>query len=839
MDDHDPSFDLVSSLNMRCFNFVLHQLLPATRLLEAMQGIQSKVAQSPGAARFLNQDEVLFSGSMAEGLSVPLVIRKDDVAVREIVEADVDIMSIVAVDVVAGDGPVPKRTDLLLEPIADFAGYVRLRVVDGGVWRAQDVVQGEDGQYYLSSVTWKHDILHALLRRLGDPHKPTTMVISGPAVKTKTREVEGAMRHLDAEMDLVVCLPVRQWPAPADEWVSRPRPRHWPRAQVRDELVAGGAHLVCLGHPRHPRPDLLFRLSFSRAEKTLALGLTPTQRQAYVLLKALHAQAFREPRVLSSYYLKNVLFWTCEQLGPDPWVPGKLAACLLLLLDKLTHFLSTHHLPHYFVRTNNLLRYAPRDHVNEVCRKVVATRKDPLKYLLLFNKTLKFSWGPLYTNMETVLRPVLGVARCPRLPPGLAQTLEAGSRRLLAGAYLEETVQVEQEVYSHHIEGALYDQLHAVVDRRYDTAVGLFSETCRAEGAMGRHVTVEQLLVPFLDELNSYAVKAGFIIYLLNRFEHSDYVPQFYNCLGGIYHRIIYKETKEKEKVDRTRDAYMSYHRALEHPKCPGWVYVEFANFLCRLQRYGEAIDPLQKALEKEPQDGESRHLLIYKEHQEDVVCDEIQYVLRRRPPFVVTSSILAHFLLVKCHLVGRQAVNVKHAMFRFRLAVRALGGDEAEDGQVKANAYFLMACACYQDRRWDVGVKNADRALGHVTNHVGALWMKHWCIQRKDEVHEGSGKGSLSRLTEGKDNPGLGGVTEGKDRTWLEGLTEGKDRTGLEGLTEGKDKTGLEGLTEGKDRTWLEGLTEGKDRTGLEGLTEDKDKTGLEGLTEGKDRTG
>ena len=187
------------------------------------------------------------------------------------------------------------------------------------------------------------------------------------------------------------------WPEPAMEWLVRPRPSGWPSSELVQEIFESGCHLAPVGrgkrleepvdvfnYCRNPEATLAnstlpsatedscekwamdeteWRTSFSLAENKLGKSVSPVQRHVMVLLKMI--KKFYFPEVISTYYLKNLLFWECEKRGEVFWREENSANCLLFMLDRLQECLESRHLPHYFMPQSNLLTYEDPSRLKE------------------------------------------------------------------------------------------------------------------------------------------------------------------------------------------------------------------------------------------------------------------------------------------------------------------------------------------------------------------------------------------------------------------------------------------------------------------------------------------
>ena len=313
------------------------------------------------------------SGSRVEGLNLPLLIQtQDDVHVTDIRQSDVDLM-VVRPDVLAVNEARPIETHLVMETSEVHPGYVQLR--------SPITNQLED---------------RALLGTL--PHEE--IETQGPAK---------VHRSGIGESDAVRCIG-SVWPNFATEWVTRERFSGWPSPELVKKVVSGGCHVVPVAHHLSSQPEVEWRFSFSKSEEALAETLSEVQKQCYLFLKILHVAELKDPRMLATYHLKNVLLWACEKIPQDQWTKDTLGERFLYLLDQLLYCLTRHNIPHYFLPNNNLIDHIPKETVATLVQKVSCIRKDPLKYLVKFKQNYKFMSGPFSADFQEILKPLTNTA---------------------------------------------------------------------------------------------------------------------------------------------------------------------------------------------------------------------------------------------------------------------------------------------------------------------------------------------------------------------------------------------------------------------------------------------
>ena len=224
------------------------------------------------------------------------------------------------------------------------------------------------------------------------------------------------------------------WPEPAMEWLVRPRPSGWPSSELVQEIFESGCHLAPVGrgkrleepvdgfnYCRNPEATLAnsllpsvtedssekwmmdeteWRTSFSLGENKLGKSVSPVQRHVMVLLKMI--KKFYFPEVISTYYLKNLLFWECEKRGEVFWREENSANCLLFMLDRLQECLESRHLPHYFMPQSNILTYEDPSRLEEATVQVAEVRCNILSKTFNLLRKLQFLTFQSQTYLKNV-----------------------------------------------------------------------------------------------------------------------------------------------------------------------------------------------------------------------------------------------------------------------------------------------------------------------------------------------------------------------------------------------------------------------------------------------------
>ncbi|XP_071144208.1 uncharacterized protein [Mytilus edulis] len=264
------------------------------------------------------------SGSLAEGIDLP--------------GSDMDIMFVIQKgDVIRNDRNIrhsKQRTTLVMETDNDYPGFTYLRVIAGGKVDAyfKPFLKGSylSVNIFVSHVDTKRFLL--------SPH--------GPCLSDK-----------DQQTDFAFCLRSKYLPFNAIPWATRYR-KQWPPNSVIDRMKKYGCLLVPIGPRTLPDCDLLWRLSFSVAEKLLVHSFNFTQLLCYCLLKLTLKHIVNTNKhatgLLCSYFLKTALFWVSEEVDIDKFQLSKLYLCFSHCLRKLIMWVNNCHCPNYFIPEQNM-----------------------------------------------------------------------------------------------------------------------------------------------------------------------------------------------------------------------------------------------------------------------------------------------------------------------------------------------------------------------------------------------------------------------------------------------------------------------------------------------------
>ncbi|VDI24637.1 Hypothetical predicted protein [Mytilus galloprovincialis] len=277
-------------------------------------------------------DTQISSGSLAEGLDLP--------------GSDIDMMLVIYdVDVLRDVRNMKhsvKRTTLVMETDTDHPGFCRLRLIAGADGE-NDILTYEDLESTSKGLCLS---LNKFVSKINNMIPQQQLSQHGPCLSDKGQN-----------LDIAVCLRSKYLPYSTISWATRYR-HQWPPNSTIDKIEQYGCLLVPIGPRTIPDCNILWRLSFSVAEKQLVHSFNFTQLLCYCLLKLMLKQIINTNKhvegLLCSYFLKTALFWVSEKVDIDTFQISKLFVCFSHCLDKLISWVKKCYCPNYFIPVHNM-----------------------------------------------------------------------------------------------------------------------------------------------------------------------------------------------------------------------------------------------------------------------------------------------------------------------------------------------------------------------------------------------------------------------------------------------------------------------------------------------------
>ena len=275
---------------------------------------------------------VVSSGSLAEGLDLP--------------GSDIDIMYVLnTVNILQNVQHMnrsPRHTTLLIEDTMEFPGFTTLKLIaEGDAFTSPEYFVETTNGMYFSNISF--------IRKLIELCGNLKQWAHGPCISDKNETLDSAY-----------CFHIHSWPRQAEQWIYRHRPGQWPPEILIDNIVKYGCILVPIGPKEIENSELLWRISFSMAEKQLSHSMNYTQILCYALLKlSLKNIIDRNDKVkglLCSYFMKMAVFWLSEEISINTFQLQNLFHCYFLSLDKLITWVKCCYCPNYFIPEHNMFR---------------------------------------------------------------------------------------------------------------------------------------------------------------------------------------------------------------------------------------------------------------------------------------------------------------------------------------------------------------------------------------------------------------------------------------------------------------------------------------------------
>jgi hypothetical protein len=142
-----------------------------------------------------------------------------------------------------------------MEDDMEFPGFSRLKLIAKGIHECfltspECFVETING-LFLSNISFMRKLIEACINTQKSAH--------GPCLADK-----------DEAVDVAFCFHLHTWPRQAEQWIYRHRPGQWPADILINEIVNYGCILVPIGPKEKDNSELLWRISFSMAEKQLS-----------------------------------------------------------------------------------------------------------------------------------------------------------------------------------------------------------------------------------------------------------------------------------------------------------------------------------------------------------------------------------------------------------------------------------------------------------------------------------------------------------------------------------------------------------------------------------------
>ncbi|XP_045187960.1 uncharacterized protein LOC123545715 [Mercenaria mercenaria] len=324
------------------------------------------------------QLHAILAGSKGEGLTAPL-------------ESDYDIM-VVYSDVICKEylDSVTNRGEMTvfnLDMKYAAPGYTYLRAInlnDNNLTTKclrEYLAELSPGYLYLSSDFWKHGMKKNLTQ--------CSLLQGNQDFETVDRENHGPSTTVTlyntVPSDLVYAFSC-ECPSYLRSWSNRQRFNQWPFDGVIREVSESESNVVPVGNIFSSMQFLEWRICFTKGEIILVQSLNDCLTKCLILLKQITRIALKPLcKDMTSYIVKNVIFWIAELNDYEYFKENNLSLVLKLALLFLKQCVCRNNLPSYMIPERNLLS----DRLTVDQRANICMRID---YLLKEGPVMVYRW---------------------------------------------------------------------------------------------------------------------------------------------------------------------------------------------------------------------------------------------------------------------------------------------------------------------------------------------------------------------------------------------------------------------------------------------------------------
>lgn len=200
-----------------------------------------------------------------------------------------------------------------------------------------------NGSFYISSDSFKHGCKWYL--EVLDEVENISEVV-GPSIPYKRAKLQ---------YDRVYAFRFH-CPRLLKSWAVRPRRHNWPSKSLVKAIARTEGQLVATGVKDSPDEWAQWRICFVTAEIQLVHSLNDTLLKCFIVLKMIAKKILVHAcNGVSSYMMKNIIFWMAEMFTAKVFVKENLISLILIALRLLLNAVEKYHfLPYYMIPERNL-----------------------------------------------------------------------------------------------------------------------------------------------------------------------------------------------------------------------------------------------------------------------------------------------------------------------------------------------------------------------------------------------------------------------------------------------------------------------------------------------------
>ena len=396
--------DPVSGIDHDVMTHVVYTFFPKTdRYFSPLGILHYKL--NPQYIKIKDGTEYIFTGSAPEYLGLPQIVEQIDGSLAFTTPDD---------DVMVDEGWFKEYYNTMtVEVDEDKQVFCKIRHGKMQESGKEQEIQEFMKDSYISSAKTNEKFREQFSKEMRNSFKHRRLIFNKDYEKAPLCTISDD----NTSLDLVFCVPVPVGSCEdiKERFFCRLEEETWPLKSNKQLEYLLANHLYAI-----PKPDamiepgdLRWRLSFSVIEIELARSLNVTQRKCFRVLKAIIKfivnEGLQETEKFPSYFLKTLMFWSCESNSGESLRMQNLGRQWHKLVDDVIECLEKKQLPHYFVPSYNLLDDKPKSTVNIWIERFKQIRQKPLetfikfwsKYYICDGYTV---WGPNTVSVLEILQ---------------------------------------------------------------------------------------------------------------------------------------------------------------------------------------------------------------------------------------------------------------------------------------------------------------------------------------------------------------------------------------------------------------------------------------------------
>ena len=357
--------------------------------------------------------------------------------------------------------------------------------------------------------------------------------------------------------------------------------------------------------------------------------------------------------ILTSYHVKNMMFWFCEQQhGKDEdWSVDKQGERILDFVDYIANALANYSIPNYFVPPNNMISHRTKKEIDQTRREVEQVKDSIVS--TLFQACIKlhiFEYNPSQggketSDIQTLLMVYITFVQV-LYKAGLMNLCGSGSRVFDMSDLSQMKVTLSQLQVT-NIDMDLFVPLQCFAN------IVMLNRCFRAQIRTGSHAylaqSVQELLKPIAqsytqtDKLEEACALYRIILQTEGSKVEKDF-PEVHSNLACLYAMI---ETESKDAINRKKylkvKANTHFQQALKLISDSPSLHLGYGNFLLDTKEsVTSAIQQFEKAVEiKAPRNDDDALIQLQIPGSKTAISEKVH----------VSGKVAAYYMLGRCYV--------------------------------------------------------------------------------------------------------------------------------------------------------------------------------------------